>query len=823
MELFLKRTRGSITVMVTLILIPTVFFTGFLVDLARIKLYGNQALMTADNYGEAVISDYDNLLKELYGLFAVSQNKEGTEALKELEGYMATSFQPNKNTISSQNFQAAQEKWGWNTHYDGFMPYAQAEVEVSYEPVSGANLGNEKIITTQIGDFMKFRIAQQLTDDGEEILDAVGEVENTADEAEVINAKTKLDDEAGKVLEKAGDYYEVLRDINAYPGYLTEINAQYERTKTAYKRIAESEHYGIYYDYWTHKDEIDAARNKASHLKEREHLSSREEEYIRMGERYDEDDEAREDKLREKFDEAAEAYKRGAESSPVDFDNYAELAGQLKERSEKVKKEIGTLQSLKNELESLMDQKEIDKDLRTGIQNDLERMEELFGNAGSYSADNYVNLAVEKAEKNIPVNTSYKEQHQEIYGSLQEIRDEYLECRDSITEFKAPLDQTLYLDFQKTEKYRILYSSLDQCFSGEGDSSKYKKKRDEAKAELKEKENKIREDESTSARDIPSSFGFADGEAGGNFALSNMIQEAVSYFKLNSVGEAGNKLLLKYYMISYDFGMFSSRITNIENGEKAEKEAVSLTGVKMGPEVNYLYGAELEYLLGGNNSSVKNLNLSRNRILAFRAVSNMRATYKVREINEPIKAIKDACSGINPVLGIAVAAALRSAVAGIETYQDWEELKKGNSVVLIKNSVDDLTSYGEIKNLLSGEGAAGGASGGGEKKFKMNYEQYLMVMAIFLTTSEQAARRTGNLITLNVNTVKSKVGTGGTLSELNWKLSDAVTAVDATCAVHLDFVVMPDYFAQQMTSGSTYEELKNFEKNTYKFTVTRGY
>lgn len=47
MELFLKRSKGSITVLVTLILVPTIFFTGFLTDLSRLKLCGNQAAMAA--------------------------------------------------------------------------------------------------------------------------------------------------------------------------------------------------------------------------------------------------------------------------------------------------------------------------------------------------------------------------------------------------------------------------------------------------------------------------------------------------------------------------------------------------------------------------------------------------------------------------------------------------------------------------------------------------------------------------------------------------------------------------------------------------------
>ena len=88
MKLFLKRSKGSITVLVALMLVPAVFVTGFLVDISRLKLYGNQAVMTADNYGETVLSMYDNLLKELYGLFAVTQDEEAIQLLDDLQDYM---------------------------------------------------------------------------------------------------------------------------------------------------------------------------------------------------------------------------------------------------------------------------------------------------------------------------------------------------------------------------------------------------------------------------------------------------------------------------------------------------------------------------------------------------------------------------------------------------------------------------------------------------------------------------------------------------------------------------------------------------------------
>ena len=119
LKFFANRGKGSVTVFVTLIMIPTIFFTAFLGDLARVKLYSNIALMTADNYGENILTEYDDLLRELYGFFSVTQDKEALQALDTLKNYSATSFHPNDNTISYKYLQAVLG----TTEYDGFMPY----------------------------------------------------------------------------------------------------------------------------------------------------------------------------------------------------------------------------------------------------------------------------------------------------------------------------------------------------------------------------------------------------------------------------------------------------------------------------------------------------------------------------------------------------------------------------------------------------------------------------------------------------------------------------------------------------------------------------
>ena len=99
----------------------------------------------------------------------------------------------------------------------------------------------------------------------------------------------------------------------------------------------------------------------------------------------------------------------------------------------------------------------------------------------------------------------------------------------------------------------------------------------------------------------------------------------------------------------------------------------------------------------------------------------------------------------------------------------------------------------------------------------------MKLMIVFLTTTDEVMNRTRNLIELNVNAADAGLGENDDLTDLTFHMKDAHTAVDATCTVHLDFLVMPEGFAQKVATSDDYNSLMEFEKNSYKFTVTRGY
>ena len=158
----------------------------------------------------------------------------------------------------------------------------------------------------------------------------------------------------------------------------------------------------------------------------------------------------------------------------------------------------------------------------------------------------------------------------------------------------------------------------------------------------------------------------------------------------------------------------------------------------MSPDINYLYGAELEYLLGGYNNSVSNLNKSRNIICGVRETMNFAASYAITEINEAICAVADtaatavAATGVGaavaPLVRISVSGALRLACASIETAADWMELKERDKVTFMKTEMEDLNGIDGIASLLHID-----IPESSEDKFGLTYEDYMFVLLCIFT------------------------------------------------------------------------------------------
>lgn len=260
-----KIARASVTVFVTLILVPSIFFVGFLDDIARMKLYCNQAVLAADDYGEDILTEYDALLEELYGLFAITQSEEGIKALDTITSYAGSSFDPTKNELNSLNtvtgdmirnavngeidpetwhdFASELEKNESAATYKGLMPYKDLNPTFEKTFVESSSLREEDIFETQMGDFMRYRIFQTLYNaDGTEIGDltsVLSAVEDSEKDNEYLEKKSELTDVLQEFLDASRVYYLILKDIDYYKDYLDVVNDKYTDVIAKYKNAYE--------------------------------------------------------------------------------------------------------------------------------------------------------------------------------------------------------------------------------------------------------------------------------------------------------------------------------------------------------------------------------------------------------------------------------------------------------------------------------------------------------------------------------------------------------------------------------------------------------
>lgn len=829
MKFFLKN-QGVVTAFVTMIMVPVVVFTGTFVDISRFKFCSSQAIMAADAYAEGVLSVFNNRLKQLYGLYSISTHDDGKALIEKMDDYAKYSFNP-----------AADPQWG-EKNVTGHMPYALTDVEIMHKNVEGATLSNSNVLLTQVADFMQYRIVGEVIKDGK-ILEALEGMEKVSADSEAVDVFSDMADSSTEVLEEIQKYYELLRDIDKYPSYKETRENNFLLYGNALTEISESEDYAKYINYKNNKQSIDEAKEYI------EDYIEREEEAAENGEEFEEELDEDKEKLAEEWvDEAAYLSRIGAEltlaqeiahdveGSPIDFDNTEKKIKDLGKKAEDIQKKIGELCDYVEKLRDKLP--ECSEKLRQGIEEDIAGIEQITNMAESFLAT--YNLINDNG--NITKNENNKENYGIEREPLDEVKDKILEgtLPPGTKDWNTSIELEWY-DFKDNSDANTFYTELkDVCksVSGEGGDEKAgKKETDRADGYTKEAMDSINndnDDNSNELRDIGSLAG--ELRLDGGSSQGNEIGVVGTF----NIGQGITNVIDKFLLASYNFGMFSSRVTGIEKkedgetggtpagGSSEEYEDYSLTKIKMSPKVNYLYKAELEYLFGGKTTSKENWNITRNVICSVRMAFNFASTYAIRSVHDAINGVAKAAETAVAATGvgapaavlvrIAVSGALRAAVAGMETAAEWKQLKNRESVMLYKKNVDDLEIIDKIEDII-GESVAKG--GGRSSGIKLSYEDYLYLLMIIFINTETLTDRTANLITLNVN---QSANSGDTLSSLDFKMSETVTAIESVCKVKMDFIVVPENFANMFISGTEIEtKVQALEDRYTGFSLIRGY
>ena len=190
---FSNNNKGAISVFLVIVLLPMMIFSWILIDSARVKLAYSRVVAATDMTMNASLSNYDGILKDMYGLFAVSQSK--SDLMENLDEYFIKNLMIaglDEEAAGYLNENVIHKVLELGSTTDNSAPYADLispEIDkfiIGLYP--GSSLANPRMMKDQVINFMKYRAPLGV---GLELLESLKNFETVDKQSAVVENKTK--------------------------------------------------------------------------------------------------------------------------------------------------------------------------------------------------------------------------------------------------------------------------------------------------------------------------------------------------------------------------------------------------------------------------------------------------------------------------------------------------------------------------------------------------------------------------------------------------------------------------------------------------------
>jgi len=239
-EFFIKKngSKGSVTIFLTMILVPMLLLMITLTDYAKISVAKRQVSGAGDIALNAGLSYYDKYLQDMYGLFAVS--KDVSELEKNLEVYFNNTLLGDgldtTDPFISKITSIITGSKDTDSTYMNLIKLTSKEFELL--PVDGANLANKELLNNQLMDYMKYRGPIVLAGG---IFEKIMAFKGVKEENKAVQKKVEFEEELDKTGNKCKDAYEAIKEynekINYYNFNIESIQNFEKEIKNIYKNI----------------------------------------------------------------------------------------------------------------------------------------------------------------------------------------------------------------------------------------------------------------------------------------------------------------------------------------------------------------------------------------------------------------------------------------------------------------------------------------------------------------------------------------------------------------------------------------------------------
>ena len=847
MKYFLKNTKGAVTVFITLLLIPAILVSGTAVDLARIHTARSIVQDANQLAANSVLTQYNTLLHDLYGLFGVVEDDPILGEL--LNEYVKVAVFGDESADNSLG--ALKLFYGSSINTDDPLF------------VNGKTLRSSDVLRRQIEEYMKFRGPVIIV---KEFLDAV-DGNTIKEDTEVINDKMAVESRISDLYDKYKELYDAIAEadkcILAIGGIsggsfasvssgLVNIREQFTHLKNCYSSWEREEDEDDKDDYEAHYNAIldnieilivggktgqnwrdggwsktgpnpvqglnvtiENAKRQADAFKQNfdavvriaREIDAMHDEISRMV-----------DELERKLndgecgEEMKAALTERSGNPPMSliecyreilkWDNIASMATVYKN---------GGYSYIDNEVKPMLDGVMYRNKNSSGLGN-LTRAElasissnPAFRLSGSVSAASswaarFADFPADSVTYGMPPGfLKFAEHPGENKAFFEALKDMVGRRKvDTVKLFDGQEDSEEGGDGERKQRNVIdaVLNIVQSAYEGLTNNPIGAKYISDADTPEPEKLNLLEV-----VRKIPE-------------VLSSKVTSTISD-PLKSLADAGDYFLILTYCTS----MFSNYTTTRPDSVGKTRDDLSevnfpdsIAGVPISPEVNYFFQSEWEYLYEGNQDAGKNLSAITTLLFLVRFVSNYIVVFSVSEISTIVSAIRGAFSWAPP-LGIILGELARAAFVAAESLIDVGVLRSGHKLPLIKNSGDWVCSPSGLIRAVANL-ASDALSGEDESKDEkgLSYSNYMLFFFIAKAFFREDAtyelvERTGNLIEWNminyingVNADEEKM-TGALTADDRFRLEKLHTDFIITTSVHMRMLFLSMIFAQNFADG----------------------
>ena len=212
-EFFIKKngSKGSVTIFLTMILVPMLLLMITLTDYAKISVAKRQVSGAGDVALNAGLSYYDKYLQDMYGLFAVS--KDVSELEKNLEIYFNNTLLGDgldtTDPFISKITSIITGSKDTDSAYMNLINLTSKEFELL--PVDGANLANKELLNNQLMDYMKYRGPVVLAGG---IFEKIMAFNGIKEENKAVQKKVEFEEELDRTGKKCKAAYDKINEYN---------------------------------------------------------------------------------------------------------------------------------------------------------------------------------------------------------------------------------------------------------------------------------------------------------------------------------------------------------------------------------------------------------------------------------------------------------------------------------------------------------------------------------------------------------------------------------------------------------------------------------